>query len=95
MTYNELREAVARAIYDAWRDHFDIREDTPPFDEAAKDERTLNLREANAALRVVREALREPPTRIKTATGYGIPTTTAIDHWRAMLAASPLGGGDE
>lgn len=45
---------------------------------------------AAAALRVVREAMREPPATIKTATGFGLATIWAQEVYLQMLAASPL-----
>ena len=91
MTHNELREAVARAL----NDHSDR-----PADELA-----------SLVLYVVRDALREPTREMARAfhdtetedAAVGAPEDTirAMNErlsravWPAMLAASPLGGGDE
>jgi hypothetical protein len=75
MTPDELREAVARAIEDA--------------DQTLRPLPEWRLAVADAALAVVREALREPTHKMLTASYFG---DNAQEMWVAMLAASPLGG---
>jgi hypothetical protein len=96
MTADELVEAVARAIYEAWRDHCDIREDTPEWGDAHHSERNLNRSEARAAIRAVHAAMREPSAdmvrdAIARPHSYGPEDTTMYPSiWRAMLAAHPI-----
>lgn len=82
MTPEELREAAAQAIAPPGRWPFMDEEDRAYYRARAGD-----------ALRVVREALREPSDgmweagRSQLLAGEGV-----LKIWRAMLAASPLGG---
>jgi hypothetical protein len=90
MTPAELREKVARAIESA--------------DQTLRPLPEWRLAMADAALAVVREAMREPtPEMLKAAHreedlcaihNYG-GSPRVEDTWAIMLAASPLGGGDE
>ena len=81
MTRAELREAVGNAIAEA-----DMPCDFPAW----------KRRVADAALRVVREAMREPDGVMveagaqDTNAAMGDGTREARHVWRAMLAASPL-----
>lgn len=88
---NALVEKVARAMRDDWRARFGFDREDLDWSAIDKSVREDWCAQALAAIRAVAEATREPPARIKTATGFGIPTTTADEHWRAMHAASPLG----
>ena len=91
MTKDELREAVAKALcLQFYGTEWDA---TPEF------RQDFSRGMADAALTVVREALREPTrVMIVAAMGYepvDFSNTGCACDWRAMLAASPLGGGDE
>lgn len=93
MTPKELREAVARAICAA--------SDCEPWDDATALLKRCLLAEADAALAVVREAMREPSDQMvdageacdqpaATYSGYAIEYATCERHWAAMYGASPL-----
>lgn len=91
MTPDKLREAVARAISAS---HFKWERDVEP------EVWDVHRHMADAALRVVREALREPSEAMLTAglsplwnmSGSEPQGEDATETWRAMLAASALGG---
>jgi hypothetical protein len=96
--YQALRQAVARAIYEF--DHKGMRNvwhwDNAGLDIEHPGVRDAYLRRADAALAAVREALREP-SEAMLAAGYAARSDDALTEeiWRAMFAASALGGGDE
>ena len=81
MTPDELREAVARAIESA--------------DQTLRPLPEWRLAMADAALSTVREALQQPTPEMLLAWARLQNDASAIDDWRAMLAASALGGGHE
>ncbi len=84
MTHDELREAVARTLcLQFYGTEWDV---TSVF------RRTICFGMADAALAVVREALREPTSEMWEE---GSRWITPKHIWPAMLAASALGGGDE
>lgn len=92
--YEALREAMARAIYES--DHKGLRNvwhwDNAGLDIEHPGVREAYLKRADAALAVVREALREPSEAMIFA-GEDVPKPRLFSPvWRAMLAASPLGG---
>jgi len=89
-----LREKVARAIWKARRPPY-------PFEAVSGDELIDLMTEADAALAVVREALREPTHEMLEAghgelpcTPGGVTLQCAGHVWLAQLAASPLAEGN-
>lgn len=95
MTPAELREGVARAIREALRaDGSCVRSDI-----CGDASCVCCLEAGDAALAVVREAMREPdlemimeaPRRVGTAHRESGAETLYHGIWRAMFAASPLG----
>ncbi len=92
MIADELVEAVARALYEAWRDGLIMKESTRPWDHLYDEEKNGQRREARAAIRAVHAAMREPSDDAAwEGAGYAHgDTRRAKDVWRAMLAASPL-----
>jgi hypothetical protein len=98
MTPDELVEAVARAIREDWRNRMSAedRAETLPWEDIEAEERADCIAMARAALRVVREAMREPSVDMEIrGTEDWICVRATEDRaaviWRAMLAASPLG----
>ena len=90
MTYDELREAVARAMNEA---ALKARTENPDIPDEEYD-----AVQADAALATVYEALREPSEEMQRAAGRRLAWAPRADDtlyaaaWRTMLAASPLGG---
>lgn len=104
MAPDELREAVALAMREHWRNQCDIRTRSLNWSDISAGDQAAWLSQADAALAVVREALREPSEAMVHQGGassdhpsvfMGGPShngkTKAERIWRAMLAASPMG----
>jgi methionine synthase I (cobalamin-dependent) len=87
MSLDELREKVARALRDHWLETNEEKETAPVWGDLGPNMRRLHLAEADAALAVVREAMREPTGEMLDA-GWKASTVKTI--YSAMLAASPL-----
>ena len=93
MTRAELREKVAQAMFA--KSGFYHRAD---WDGVTQITRNMWLNDADAALRVVAEALREPDEAMRNVgtDEHPIRSTSEVCHiWRAMLAASPLMEGTD
>jgi hypothetical protein len=95
VTKDELREKAARAMREVWRDQCDVREVTSEWPNIERGEQIGWIDQADAALAVVREALREPTREMMAARQTSLVSSDPAAEWRAMFAASPLGGGDE
>ena len=94
MTPDELVEAVARGMRDAWVKRSLRPTYAPvPWDDLGESDKETWLHDARAALRVVREAMREPDEVMMHA--YYDVASHPVEEWRAMLAASPLGRIEE
>ena len=95
MTPDELREAVALAMREHWRNQCDIRTRSLNWSDISAGDQAGWLSQADAALAVVREALRETTREMhmgaQSTTGAIITRKHSAEIWRAMLAASPLG----
>jgi hypothetical protein len=104
MTPEELMEKVAREMREDWRDRMAVtdRAETLPWDDIEAEERADCIAMARAAVRVVRDALREPDGMMMAAGEEADADCEGLDSgkaclvlWRAMLAASPLGRIDD
>lgn len=107
---DKLREAMALAMREVWRDRGQVRDETLEWPDIEDADREDWLAQADAALAVVREALREPMPAMERAfhdaetedAAIGVPADTARANnerlcravWPAMLAASALRGSD-